>query len=541
MGILSVQLARTVAAILSLAALLTQCSDPAPLRPKHVVLIVVDTLRADHLSTYGYRRPTSPELDKLAKSGVVFEQAASQGSWTVPSMVSMMTGAYLSEELMRVPEEQATVAQVFQRGGFATGAFIYNDVIDIDAGFQPGFELFEFKDAPYGPIDKIAAWFAANKGRKSFTYIHLNEAHDPYAPPSEYDRFVREKDSIPAARLEYYREITRDLKLAEFDRNIQHINEQIGGYDDDVAYSDAHIGRILTALRAGGEWEETAIVIAADHGEGLWTRPQFMTSSRAAALRRGDKPSISNTLQMTHGNLVNVELVHVPLIMVAPGMPKGVRVKPWVENVDIAPTLLELCDLPLPPSFKGASLLPLWNEPEVIAHQKRGSFSHTRLVSSFLDQDGFQLILPTPLGECQFDLEPELYDLRTDPEARVNLAKTSPDVVRRLSDEVKSRLSIGISEYQVPSAGQLSKLNALGYIDANIVNTLAATFAKLSVEELLTEMADPKNINCLVRIELLRSLGSRKLNDEQRAQLHSMRTAEISKTIQDEIDRVLAQ
>ncbi len=535
--------ARRIAALLTLLVACGVasfgCGSSAP-KPLHVVLIVVDTLRADHLSTYGYRRPTSPELDKLAKEGVVFENAVSQAAWTAPSMVSMMTGAYLAEELINIPSGQTTLAQVFQKAGYATGAFVNNDIINVDSGFSAGFDLFDYKDGPYGSIEKISNWIGANKGRRSFTYIHLNEAHDPYDPPSEFDRFVNEKDSLSATRLDYYRQISRELKLANFDRSVQQINAEIGGYDDDVRYSDAHIGQILAALRASGEWQQTAIVIAADHGEGLWTRQLPMIGPRLNAKLKGDAASLVNTLQMTHGTLVNTELVRVPLILVAPGLPKGVRVEPWVENIDIAPTLMELCDLPRPAGVQGQSLLPMWTEPEVVAHQKRGSFSHTRFVSSFIDQNWQQLILPTPLGECQFDMLPELFDLREDPEARANLAPSRPLIVEGLKAEILSRMNIGLSEYQVPTAGQTSRLNAIGYASAGVVSALAAIYAAESVEELLKELSDPGIVNCLVRYEMARALLPRTLSAEQRSALTKLRAAEQSNVIRAEFDKVLA-
>ncbi len=522
------------------AAAINGCGSSVP-RPMHVVLIVVDTLRADHLSTYGYQRPTSPELDKLAKEGVVFENAVSQAAWTQPSIVSMMTSSYLAEELQKIPAGCSTLAQVFQKGGYATGAFIYNDIIDVENGFNVGFDLFDFKDSPYGPIDKIANWIVANKGKPSFTYIHLNEAHDPYDPPHEYDRFVNEQDSVTAERLDYYRKISAEMKLSDFDHSVQQINAEIGGYDDDVNYSDGHIGRILAALQAGGEWNQTAIVIAADHGEGLWTRPLPLIGKRFTANLNGEKPTLLNTLQMTHGTLVNTELVHVPLIIVAPGMPKNVRAQPWVENVDIAPTLLELCDLPRPSGFQGQSLLPMWSQPEVVAHQKRGSFSHTSYVSSFIDQNWHQLILPTPLGECQFDLEPALYDLRTDPDARINRLATSPEVVAGLKAEIKSRIKLGLNEYQVPSEEQIDKLRLLGYIDAGVANVLAARYAKKTVDELVKDLADPTIVNCLVRFEMLRALTTRELNDEQRQALVKVRDREPSPVIRTELQKRIEQ
>jgi len=526
---------------LSIATLgLLACGGSQGPAPRHVVLIVVDTLRADHLSTYGYRRPTSPELDKLAAEGVVFERAVSQGAWTIPSMVSMLTGAYIADELIGIPAESPTLAQVFQEAGFATAAFINNDVLSADNGFQTGFDVFDFKDPPYGPIDKVANWIAANKGKRSFTFIHINESHDPYDPPPQYDRFVREPDSIPARRLEYFRDVARELQLEGFDESVRRINEEIGGYDDDVRYSDAHVGRILAAIRAAGEWDRTAIVIAADHGEGLWTRPLYMTGSRLTAKQRGDAPTLHNTLHMTHGSQVNLELVHVPLILVAPGLPRGVRVEPWVENVDIAPTLLELCDLPMPGGMQGKSLVALARDPHAIRHQKLGSFSHTRFVSSFIDQNGFQLILPTPRGECDFGLQPELYNLRLDPEARVNLAGREPARVEALSAEIKARMKLGLSSYGGPmTEGMAKSLAGIGYLDSGVIDKLDAENEAKTVEQLLADLGDPKKINCLERLQAARALSNRELSPAQREALRKLREREPALAIQIIFDRLI--
>jgi arylsulfatase A-like enzyme len=521
------------------------CSNDSSLpKPRHVVLIVVDTLRADHLSAYGYRRPTTPELDRLAAGGVLFERAISQGSWTIPSMVSMLTGAYIADELIAIPPDQTTLAQVFQQGGYRTAAFIYNDVLGADNGFQAGFELFDFQDPPYSPIDKIAAWIGANRGKRSFTFIHLNEAHDPYGPPGgTHDRFVREPDSIPAPRMEYFRAAARELQLADFDASVRTINDEIGGYDDDVRYSDEHIGKILAAIRASGEWDHTAIVVASDHGEGLWTRPLYMTGSRLKALTRGDAPTLLNTMHMTHGSQVNLELVHVPLILMAPGLPQGRRIEPWVENVDVAPTLLELCDLPRPPGLQGTSLLSLCREPRAIKHQKIGAFSHTRYVSSFIDQNGFQLLLPTARGECEFNLQVELYNLREDPEARTNLAEREPARVKALSAQIKERMAMGLEqppEADAPSERLLSSLAGLGYLSSGVVDQLNERFAAMSIEELLAELANPKNINCLVRLEAARELSKRKLSAEsQREAVVKLRASEVAPAIQQLYERLL--
>jgi arylsulfatase A-like enzyme len=525
------------------AAAIGACSkEPAYKKPLHVVLIVVDTLRADHLSTYAYRRPTSPELDKLAAQGAVFERAVSQCSWTQPSMVSLMTGAYLADELMAIPADRTTLASGFQKGGYATAAFINNNVLNDKNGFQAGFDVFDFEDPPYGPIDKINNWIVANHGKKTFTYIHLNEAHDPYGQRKEFNRFANEKDALSNERLDWYREISKQLKLSKSDDCLRHINDETGGYDDDVRYSDDHIGKILAAIRAGGEWDQTAIVVAADHGEGLWTRVDFMTGPRLKAKLQGEPPTLLNTLQVTHGNRVNIELVHVPLILVAPGMPQGIRVHPWVENVDIGATLLELCDLPRPIGFQGSSLLPLWSQPEVVAHQKRGSFTHTRYVSSFIDQNGFQLIKPTARGECEFDLEVELYDLNKDPEERVNLASSEPARRDGLAREIEARMKQGLVASSVTLPGseeQRARMNEVGYVDAGTVDSIDKENAAKSIEQLFTELATPQIANCLVRIRLAIALLPRDLTAEQKSTLKGLRDREESSAIRTILDEIL--
>lgn len=530
-------------AVFAALVVIAACSGGRTTPPRHVVLIVVDTLRADHLTTYGYRRPTSPVIDELAREGAVFERAVSQGSWTQPSMVSMMAGAYIADELQRVPTGRATLAQAMQQAGYATAAFIHNDMLSRESNFDPGFDIFDYQDPPYGGIEKVSAWFQANRGKRSFTFVHLNEAHDPYDPPADFDRFVHEKDSLSAERQEYLRSLAKQMGLTDTDASLRRINEEVGGYDDDVRYSDAHIGRILSALKQNGEWDQTAVVIAADHGEGLWTRPEYLTGKRLNARKKGESPTLLNTLLQTHGAQVSRELVHVPLIMVAPGMPRGVRVEPWVENVDITPTLLELCDIAVPDGVQGVSLVSLWRDPENVALQKRGAFSHTRYVSSFIDQNGYQLILPTDRGECEFGLKVELFHLRTDPDARVDLSAREPERVAALRREIESRLKHGMTAREAAqtsmSPTQIERLAALGYLDGGVVDAIDAENQARSVEELLASLEDPKNVNCLVRILAARELARRKLDEPSRQRLRDLRAKEVSSAIQRVFDEAL--
>jgi arylsulfatase A-like enzyme len=535
---------RWAGALLAVACGACSSGESSQKKPLHVVLIVVDTLRADHLSTYGYHRPTSPALDALAKEGALFEHAVSQCSWTQPSMVSMMTGAYLQDELRAIPPDKTTLAEVFQGAGYATAAYIYNNVLNAGNGFQRGFDVFDFEDPPYGPIDKISDWVNANKGKRTFTFIHLNEAHDPYGQSPEFARFVHEKDALSQARLDWYRQVSEPMALVDFDASVAKINKEIGGYDDDVRYSDDHIKQILDVMRASGDWERTAIVIASDHGEGLWTRVDYPVGPRKKAQERGEPPTLFNTLKFDHGNQVGAELVHVPLILIAPGLPKGVRVKPWVENIDIAPTLLELCDLPRPQGMQGDSLLPLWSQPDVVAHQKRGAFAHTRYVSTFIDQDGFQLIKATDRGECEFDLVDELHDLKVDPEGRVNLLASEKKRVEGMEKEIAARLAIGMPEKAAKTSdpdGERQRMNAIGYADRETIDQADKENAAKTTTELVAALADPKNANCLLRIRAAMALRDRKLDAEEKLAVAQLRDREISSAIRTVLDAALAK
>jgi arylsulfatase A-like enzyme len=515
--------------------------QPAPI--DHVLLIVVDTLRADHLSAYGYARETSPTLEALAREGVLFENAISQASWTLPSMVSMMTGSWIAERAMQLPESRVALAEVFQERGFATAAFIYNGLLSRDNRFDRGFDVFDYKAPPYGSNDPIREWISANKDSRSFTFVHLNEAHDPYGstddkwPANAPVPFTGEQTGLDPDRLRIYERISADEGLFDDAESKRHIEQQIGAYDDDIAYTDERIRGILDDVRAAGIWERTAIVVASDHGEGLWTRLDFPTGGRLRAIRAG-RPTLVNALQMTHGNLGNIELVHVPLILKAPGLKPGRRVSARVENVDIAATLLELCDLKPPAGMNGTSLLGLARGAST---RRRGAFTYTIYVTSLVDQNGMHLIHPTALGECQFGLMTELYDLRIDPRERNNIAHRHPELVRHMIAEIDERLPEGIhSGNEQVSFETLADLNALGYIDSGIWDPIQLELQRLATDALLAKLEDPvESAHCVVRLRLVSILSTRELTAAQRARLEALLDSELSENVRREMEKAL--
>lgn len=528
-----------LAALVSLGC---SCSRE-PDRPKvdHVVVILVDTLRADHLSPYGYHRDTSPALADLAARGARFENAVSQCSWTSPSVVSLFTGQYVADERLTLPADRPALAEAFQRAGFETAAFIFNDIINEKNAFARGFDVFE-QFAPYDPSDRIVAWLQGVKGKRSFTYIHLAEPHDdggPYQPPTKPHFRKEPAKSLREGRVEYYQKINDALQLHDFEQSVMTIRQQIAGYDDDVTVADKRIGALMWALREAGIDDQTAIVVTADHGEGLWTREAYDVGQRHTKLSKDNaQPTLVNTLMNTHGSQVNLELVHVPLLLKAPGVPAGLVIESWVENVDVAPTVLELADVAASGVLHGKSLLPLLDAPK--SEHKPYVFSMTRFVRCAIDRDRVQLIVPTARGECELGLETQLYDLKTDPEARVNLAAQRPQDVARLAQAIAQRFDAKVA---IPGEHHVSEDNRellakLGYLESGTVAD-EVDLSQETTKGLLTALLDPTTV-CMAQVEILRELVKRELDDDQRAALQRLREKTSSKMIKAELDRVLA-
>ena len=552
-----------VAAILAIGALgvgiagSAGCS-PKPLDPpKHVLLIVIDTQRADHLSCYGYPRPTSPAIDALAKEGVLFEHAISQASWTLPSMVSMMTSSYLAEEVLSIPDDKPTLAEQFRAGGFATGAFICNDLLSKENRFERGFDAFEGKLVPYGPNRPILEWIRTHATEKTFTFVHLNEVHDDVAwdekakhacprpdgsnygpePLAEKARFRNETGAVSKERRDYYDAVSEKLRLEKKDESVAKIGAEIGGYDDDVLYSDGRIREILDEFRKLGLWDSTAVVIAADHGEGLWTREQFYEGTRKTAIERGEAPTLLNVLQMTHGSQAAIELVHVPLVLRAPGLAPA-RVASWVENVDIAPTLLELCRIDRPTSMQGRSLVELARDPSREDGLVEGAFTFSRYHTSTISQEGMQLLHAMPQGECEFALADELHDLPRDPEARRNVLAERADVARSLAKVGQDRMRRAVrGGANVIGPETLKTLGGLGYIESGVVDAIREELAETKTDGIVRQLAESHN--CLLKLQMIRALKGRELLPEEVQSLRAILAKESSVAVQEALRTLL--
>jgi arylsulfatase len=426
---------------------------PQPARPAgpNVVLVLVDTLRADALGCYGYGRPTSPFLDQLAAEGARFADATAAAAWTKPATGTVLTGLYPSRHgalyhgsTLQLPEGKRTLAEAFRDAGYVTAGFVTNPNVKRVFGFDRGFQ--EYFDSPVEDTVTLAAlreswggwllerltrrqfnwkyendvramnrhvlaWLDANADRRFFLYVHTIDPHEPYDPPAEYARDFEQDHGLPLFN-ERKRLVARDL------------------YDGEVRYTDDGLGELVAGLRERGAWDETLFVLTSDHGE------QFLEHG-----------------VLGHGFDLYQEVVRVPLLARGPGVAPALVVEQPVAIVDLAASVLELAGHGDPSGAFGdgrsfASLargeLADGEAPraEILMENEFGQ-DDRRLrdyVFSGVRRGAHKLVL------CQRDVwnhvqTLELYDLEADPGERRNL------LAEGLHAELVAELSARLAEH----------------------------------------------------------------------------------------------
>lgn len=348
--------------------------------PPNVIVVLVDTLRKDHVGAYGYRRDTTPNIDALARDAVLFAEAVPQSSWTKPSVASLMTstypnvhGAQDNPDIMR--EGLPTLAGVLQSAGYETHMLSTNVNVLPMWGF--GRDAFRFVDVDAKQWEKTDDTTLVNRaidtlafvqGRPWFLYVHAMGPHDPYNPPTEYARRF-----LP--------------KKLNADPDTARREETIARYDAEIAYTDAHLGRLFDAMKAQNQYDDALIVLLSDHGEEFWEHGgQY------------------------HGTTLYEELLDVPLLIKLPGNQfAGTKVDSLVELVDVAPTVLAALGLNAEPGFEGRSLLPLTKGAQLDARVGYASLVHNRLSLRAAKDNQFKFIHDLVADER------ELFDLAADP------------------------------------------------------------------------------------------------------------------------------
>ncbi|HZN54751.1 MAG TPA: sulfatase-like hydrolase/transferase [Candidatus Polarisedimenticolaceae bacterium] len=413
----------------------------------NVLLVTLDTTRADHLGAYGAAGATTPVFDRIAAQGTLFERAWSATPLTTPSHASVMTGLYpqahgvRNNGRFRLPDGSRTLAEAFAAAGYATGAFVGAYPVARTFGFSQGFATFDddFGDGDRGDgrSERSAAevnaralpWLAsALAGSKPFfAWIHYYDAHLPYEPPSPYA-------------------------------------ESFAGrpYDGEIAFADAELGRVLDALAKGGALDRTIVVIAGDHGEGL-----------------GDHGEAS------HGLLVYESTLHVPLVVRAPWkVARGERRRDLVSLVDLAPTIAALAHVPFEGSIDGRDVMGREAAPETDDPLAPGP-GRTVYAESFFaaEEFGWAPLFAIRRGGMKWIAapRPERYDLDADPGEARDLARTDPakdDAMNALL----SRVAVASSSHASKEGAEtgvdddlLARLQSLGYVGGGGAGAPAAS------------------------------------------------------------------
>jgi len=416
----------------------------------NVVLITIDTLRADHLSIYGYHRETTPEMDAFGRSGLVFERAVAQSCWTTPSMLSMMTSKYVSRLTFdRTTQEylDPRLAELFSDAGYATAAFVAHPALA--GGYEQGFDVYDQSAAT--PKDTVSSegvttaalrWVEEIGDRKFFLWVHYFDPHNDYVPPPPFDEMYTggyEGKLEKGFHMGRARRSFRTDKLTKAD-----VDFVMGLYDGEVSFTDSHIGRLLDALEADGR-AGNIVAIGSDHGE------EF-----------GERDTIGQ-----HRTTVHAEQVHTPLLLRFPGVQPG-RTSEWAANLDIAPTLLDLAGLEVPENFEGQNLLddkgrPILAECDYV--KRDGKRRYPKKVAALYDGN-------VKVMHHFHDGWTRVFDGLEDPTELRDLSAESPELTTEyrerlleivLSDE-KAQAYYGDIEAPMIDDETRKKLEALGYV-----------------------------------------------------------------------------
>jgi arylsulfatase A-like enzyme len=353
---------------------------PANPKSPNVLVIVVDALRADHLSSYGYERDTDPNLARLAQEGILFENAYSTSSWTIPSHASLFTGRWPHEHgvdvnpaglyIIRMGDKYPTVGEVLQHYGYRTAAFSGNfEILNKLSGLGRGFIHFEdyyqsfsniLVSSVYGRLfeyyglhrvfgvqyridrrlaedinQSVVRWIN-NSDHPFFVFINYFDVHAPYIPPQPF-RSQFSKINNPGGIIN----TDWDTDHIYVPMTSEQLQGEIDAYDGGMVYIDFHIHNLLTRLKAQGKLENTLVIITSDHGE-LFGEHGLLE----------------------HGNSLYRPVIHVPLIMWWPGhIPQGTSIDLPVSNASLPATILDLIDSPEETRFPVPSLVKIWADP----------------------------------------------------------------------------------------------------------------------------------------------------------------------------------
>lgn len=421
---------------------------------KNIVIVSIDTLRADHLGLYGYERNTSPRLDAIAKNAITFDRARAPRGLTWPSLVSMFTSLYPKSSNVRrngdlLADDVPTLASLLEAASYTTAAFLGNACGVFTRNFAPSF---------CGTDEEVhhqaLEWIDQHDGSPFLLWVHYKAPHEEYLPPKEFDRFTK-RDYVGTAtgKRNYLDRVMLDKKRPE----AEDIEQVIGLYDGEVLYSDALFGQVWDRLEGRGWLDDTIVVFTSDHGEELLQHNNYYY----------------------HACSIYDAVLHIPLVMHLPGSSHGGRrISQLVENIDLAPTLLDLVGVAQPAGFEGESMRALLNgDAEAAASFDRAIGEYFRLdqgwVGSMRTDRWHYIYNPdriTPICRPESDYfkvrEEELYDHEKDPLESLDVAIERSELVAELRAELLMRFEQQ-RDHEPPERADprvIEQLKAMGYL-----------------------------------------------------------------------------
>ena len=424
-------------------------SAPSPSR-LNLLLVTIDTLRADRLGCYGYSQIETPNLDKIARQGVLFENAVAPTPLTAPSHASMMTGVYPTVHKVRntggfvLSPSEPKLSKILQDQGWDTAAFIGSSVLKGRFGFNQGFAVYddEMPTSASGSalaeperragevVDRAVKWLDAQSGKPFFLWVHVYDPHIPYDPPDPFREKYRDRP-----------------------------------YDGEIAYTDQQLGRLFDTVARKSRPENTLIAVLSDHGE-----------------------SFSEHGEYTHGVFLYDSTLRIAFLMAGGGIPAGLRVKQQARTIDLLPTVLDLMGGKAPPGTQGTSLAPAFRGKEVPT-----AYSYAETLFPKFNMGWAELrAMRTNRWKYIRAPKPELYDLAQDPAETTNVIASHPAEAQELEAQLKAISAGGERVAPAPMDPRtLQQLRSLGYVGGSSPQGA----------ELTGKGTDPKD-----RLEVLRLL-----------------------------------
>ncbi len=427
-------LSRTLAALVLLVSMARSQAPRPAAHPANLLVITIDTLRADHLECYGYKSIRTPRINALAADGVLIENAFTPIPLTLPSHASIFTGTYPVFHGVRdftgfsLAKDRTTLATMLKSAGYSTGAVVASAVLEARWGLNQGFDFYYDNFPPQPPqnwqqiaerrgeevVKEALGWLDKNRKGPFFLWVHLFDPHDPYTPPPPYDRQYSTRP-----------------------------------YDGEIAYTDENVGRLVDALKRYGLYDDSLIVLLGDHGEGLG--------------EHGEK---------THGFFIYDSTLRIPLIFKLPrkAAPAAKRLAGPLRTIDVVPTVLQIL-----------GLTGRVRAPEI---QGRGAYSALLGKSQLTDQLSLaEIMLPyyhfdySPLSSIRMGRykfieapKPELYDTVSDPPEERNLVAERKALAARMKELLREDIARFSPKNGTPAAPRdvdpatVEKLASLGYL-----------------------------------------------------------------------------